>query len=105
MVTKSLLDRDNIITFAWSRILRIYPALIVVVLMTALFIGAYATTLPLIEYFSGQASGGVYRYIFDNTVGIYYGVNYSLPNVFNGSNVNATLWTLAYELQMYTVLV
>src|SRR4051794_6937510 len=40
--------------FAINRVLRIFPALIVLTLLTALVVGPIATTVPLSEYFTDQ---------------------------------------------------
>src|SRR5215217_3534443 len=40
--------------FAINRVLRIFPALMVLTIITALLVGPLATTLPLSEYFSDR---------------------------------------------------
>lgn len=50
LVAKSFADR-GLVNYTISRILRIYPALIVCILLSVVAIGPILTTLPLAEYF------------------------------------------------------
>lgn len=84
--------------FMAKRFLRIFPALIVVVIGTILF-GAILTTLPIKEYFLSQQTIDYLNNIF------LYNMQGGLPGVFMGhvhaGAVNGSLWTLAYEFTMY----
>src|SRR4051794_6094756 len=51
LVTKSFCERHSVLRFLMSRGLRIIPGLGVALLITACLVGAFATTLPLGEYF------------------------------------------------------
>lgn len=94
------LERNTIPAFLTLRILRIFPALTVEVLVSALLIGTFVTTLPLSAYFH---HGDFWRY-FLNMVG---DIHYVLPGVFTDQPspyVNLQLWTVPYELDCYAVI-
>ena len=82
------------------RFLRIFPALAVVVLVSAYVIGAVVTTLPLREYLTSPMTSG---YVKHNLV--LYPVMYNLPEVFTGNvygpAVNGSLWSLPVEVIGY----
>ena len=86
-------------TFLGFRALRIFPALIVEVTLSALVLGSILTTLPLSEYLTHPQ---FFRY-FGNMVGW---VSFLLPGVFEQSRervVNGNLWTLPSELDCYII--
>lgn len=105
LVARSLLLRGDLTDFAASRILRIYPALIVLAFLTAFVLGPIVTALPLRAYLSIKA---VYSFAFlDSIMIIPHYFRYQLPGVFTmldsrfGDTVNGSLWTLPWELWMY----
>lgn len=86
--------------FVAKRVLRLFPALIVVVVLSATVLGALVTTLPLGEYYDHPQFD---RY-FENT---FLKIHYSLPGVFADNiypvAVNGSLWSLPAEAFMYLV--
>lgn len=102
LVTRSWCDNPNIFAFLKKRILRIFPALITVVLFTALILGPIVTTLPLKEYFADTAFFNYFKNIF------LYEIYHLLPGVFQSNplntSVNASLWTLPFEFFMYCLI-
>ena len=102
LVTKSWCDNPNIFLFLKKRILRIFPALIAVVLFTALILGPIVTTLPLKEYFTNSMFFDYFKNIF------LYEIYHLLPGVFENNplneSVNASLWTLPLEFFMYCLI-
>jgi len=104
LITSSYFNRGNLVAFAWARILRIYPALIVAMLFCVLIVGILFTDLSLLEYLSHSQT---YNYFFKNII-LFFGVEYNLPGVFNDvpypGTVNGSLWTLPHEVKMYTYL-
>lgn len=87
------------VSFAFKRALRLMPALIVSLLLTALVLGAALTTLPLHDYLENP---GTKLFVINNAT---LQTNYGLPGVF-GSNVypsavNGSLWTLPLEVKAY----
>ncbi|WP_110931078.1 acyltransferase family protein [Paenibacillus bouchesdurhonensis] len=99
LITQSYLRTENFSVFLKSRVLRIFPALIFVVLLTVFVLGPAITTLPIKDYFSDIAT---YKYISNITL---YGINFNLPGVFENNVfaevVNGSLWTLQYEFTFY----
>ncbi|MFE1601521.1 acyltransferase family protein [Methylobacterium sp. ID0610] len=95
------LERNRLPAFLSLRALRIFPALTVEVLLSALVLGPFLTTLPIAQYFSDHL---FFRYIL-NAVGI---ISFRLPEVFHTNPypavVNGSLWTVPYELECYIAL-
>lgn len=88
-----------VINFLWKRIIRIFPALIVILLLTVFVLGPIATTLPINEYLQ---SSDTYRYL--KLIKLYPFVDNILPGVFENlpeKGINGSLWTLPYEVTMY----
>lgn len=86
--------------FSAKRVLRLWPPLLVVVLVTALVIGPLVSTLNLAEYFSAR---GTWGYIVHNA-GLYT-LQHRLPGVFDHNpwpwSANGAIWTLPMELTGY----
>ena len=92
--------RLSLANFIVNRGLRIVPALLVDVALSAIVLGVAFTTLPLPEYFQ---SPGFWRY-FGNVVGA---ISLKLPGVFEGNpdhSVNISLWTIPYEIGCYVLM-
>lgn len=86
--------------FLIFRVLRIFPALMVEVILSAVILGAIVTTLPLASYYTHQQ---FFSY-FLNMIGY---VHLQLPGVFTGntsSAVNINLWTLPPDFYSYLIL-
>lgn len=100
LVTGSALRTRVTSTFLAFRALRIFPALMVEVTLSALVLGACLTTLPLSAYFRDPQ---FFRY-FGNIVGW---ITFELPGVFKGNPVpgliNVNLWTLPSEFDCYLI--
>jgi peptidoglycan/LPS O-acetylase OafA/YrhL len=92
------LERNTLPAFLSLRALRIFPALAVEVVLSALILGPSVTTYSLNAYFHDPE----FRQYFLNVLG---DIHYSLPGVFTdlpaGGMVNAQLWTIPYELECY----
>lgn len=103
LVTASLLNRQSLAEFIWARVLRIYPALWVMLFITFL-VSVVVTKLPVAEFLSNYQVA-VY---FIKCATLLAGVAYDLPGVFDTnpykSAVNGSLWTMPYELRMYLML-
>jgi peptidoglycan/LPS O-acetylase OafA/YrhL len=104
LVTSSLLARRSISAFTLARVLRIYPALLAAVVLTVLAVGLHFTTLPARAFFAEHQT---WAYVARN-VTLVTGIEHVLPGSFDAnpwrSAVNASLWTLPYEIAMYFVL-
>jgi peptidoglycan/LPS O-acetylase OafA/YrhL len=103
LVTDSLKRSNSILHFIKNRVLRIYPALIVLTLLTVFVLGPTFTSLSLSDYFSNPVT---HQYIH-NVSG--FEIAFVLPGVFENNMyknaVNGSLWTIPLELQCYVVLV
>ena len=99
LVTKSFQERRTAGAYLSARCLRIFPALFVVVLLTAFLLGPLLTVLPLGEYLR---SPGVYAYLRNCSL---LHIQYDLPGLFQQNPlkgaVNGVLWTLPYEFSYY----
>ena len=104
LVTGSLLSRHSALEFFWSRLLRIYPALVMMTVLTVFVLGPVMSTLPLVGYFSSTEP---YRYLIKNST-LLHGIAYTLPGVFTHTPypnaVNGALWSMPYEIGMYLIL-
>lgn len=101
LVTGSWYNDPNAFRFAWRRVLRIWPALILVVTCTAFILGPIVTNLPVGDYFSHR---GTYDYFYILKMNIVF----VLPGVFEtnpyAQGVNGSLWTIPLEVRCYIVL-
>jgi peptidoglycan/LPS O-acetylase OafA/YrhL len=106
LVTRSLLGHNDILDYILARALRIYPALIVLVLLTVFVLGPLTTTLALDDYFNTRS---VYGYlVYDSVALSLFHTRFELPGVFENlpyaGIVNGSLWNLPWEMLMYGLL-
>ncbi len=97
LISKSWYSDPSLYRFAARRIVRIFPALVCVVLVSVFVLGPLATHRELGEYFYDNQT---IRY-FENIV---LRIRYRLPGVFENNHrpgVNGSLWTLPVEAIMY----
>jgi len=98
LIALSWLSDPNIGRFMLRRLLRLIPALAVVVLLSALVMGPLLTTLSFKQYFSNPLT-----YFYLKNIALY--INYSLPGLFENNvypgAVNGSLWSLPAEFAMY----
>ena len=91
-------QRLNIGNFFVNRGLRILPALLVEISLSAIILGCIFTTYATSQYFSQP---GFFMY-FLNVFGL---IHYRLPGVFETNThaqiVNGSLWTVPYEMMCY----
>lgn len=100
LIVKSWDSTPHARTFLMKRSLRIFPALIVVVLVSAFILGPLFSTLTVREYFAQPLTWGYLKNIILKPVFILPGVleHSRVPGVVNGS-----LWSLPVEFFMYLV--
>lgn len=101
LVAGSLLRTKTLVMFLGLRGIRIFPALGMECLLSALILGPIFTTYSLTQYYSDPLFA---RYFF-NIIGH---VQFVLPGVFLDNPapgaVNAQLWTVPFELACYVAL-
>lgn len=99
-ITKSWLSDQHPGRYAVKRLFRIYPALIVLVLLSIFVLGPIMTSIPAGEYFS---NANTWAYLKNLALSPVYG----LPGVFTENAypnaVNGSLWTIPVELSIYVV--
>jgi peptidoglycan/LPS O-acetylase OafA/YrhL len=97
--------------FLISRAFRIYPALIVCVVLCVVM-GAFVTTSSLSDYFAPPGVGfngrnTPFSFVWRDAT-LFFGLDYSLPGVFKSSlgttEVISPLWTLPQEAKLYIYL-
>lgn len=97
----SSLEKNSLSVFVLHRVIRIYPALALEVMLSALILGPMITELPLREYFSDSV---FWSYLLNATGYIHY----YLPGVFLDNPargyVNIQLWTVPLELRCYVAI-
>lgn len=98
LIAKSWLNDPRPSHFLRKRALRIFPALLVVVILTVFLLGPGFTSLAPGEYF---ADSNTWRYLAT----AFLWIQYKLPGVFTGLDypevVNGSLWTLPVEVLLY----
>ena len=104
LVTSSLMNRQHLIEYVFARVLRIYPALLVMQLLTVFGLGLFLTTLPWPSYLFSYHT---MKFWIKDSI-LIDGLVQTLPGVFQTNplnhNVNSPLWTLPYELGLYGIL-
>jgi peptidoglycan/LPS O-acetylase OafA/YrhL len=102
LIANSYARKKSNIDFILSRILRIFPGLLVAVLFSALVIGWGVTTASSKVFFSHPE---LLNFIINNTLLVVGNIRYSLIGVFENNPhpnaINGSLWTLPYEIKMY----
>jgi len=100
LVSKSLQNSKSLSSFFIKRLLRIYPALIVAVILTVFVIGPIFSQANIQAYFSD------YKTWFYLTTISGFRIQYYLPELFTTESffiksVNASLWSISLELKLY----
>ncbi|HFV9294932.1 TPA: acyltransferase family protein [Serratia fonticola] len=98
LVTNSILSNGKIFNYIGSRFFRVYPAYAATIIITALLICPWLSTLSFIDYFSSK---DVWLYVLRT---IKLDVQYTLPGVFEKNSINAvngSLWTIPMEIKAY----
>ena len=102
LVTISLERSPNLLEFARRRVLRIYPGLITICLLSVLLLGPLMTTAPQSTYWRHSQT---WDYL--QTASAWF-IQFPLPAVFadnpHPAAVNGSLWSLPYEISCYLVL-
>ncbi len=101
-IAKSFDRRASILDFCVARISRLYPALIVVVVLTVIILGVAFSSLSISDFFSHREA---WTYVPRNLTLRFNQA--TLPGVFDhnpyGNGINGSLWTLFYEVSCYVM--
>jgi peptidoglycan/LPS O-acetylase OafA/YrhL len=101
LVSRSWALQPETGVFLAKRLLRLMPALIVIVVLTSYVLGPLETTLPLARYLSASTP---HTYTVYNVL---LHARYGLPGVFENvpyhAVVNGSLWTLSIEAKCYVL--
>ncbi len=99
LIAKSFDRSRNLGHFLKARALRLYPGLLVALLLSVIAIQFLAGTLPNQQFFLNSST---YSYIKNNLL---FNTQFDLPGIFLNNpfpgSVNGSLWTLRYEVAMY----
>lgn len=99
VVTNSLLSKRDVAQFVMARFFRIWPGLLVVIVLCAMVLGPLLTVLPPGAYWTEPQT---WRYVTYNLLLV---PQYALPGVFAGNPhanvVNGSLWTIVLEVGAY----
>lgn len=88
--------------FVWNRVLRIWPGLIAMLVLSVTALGLWFSTLTVQQFFTANQT---WAYLLGNFS--IMAVRYELPGVFADNPikaVNGSLWTLRYEITCYAAL-
>lgn len=103
LVTGSYLRHPHLLRFVGARVLRIYPAYVICLVLSLLATGLWFTRLSPAEFFATREA---WSYLFHN-LGL-TGLRYTLPGAYDASGypgvVNGSLWSLALEARLYLYL-
>jgi peptidoglycan/LPS O-acetylase OafA/YrhL len=102
LIFQSLQRSETLIEYYWKRILRLFPGLALVLIITILFVyGVYDQT-----YGSYWTNESVWAY-FKNNI-LLFQIQYSIPGVFENNPypnaINGSLWTIPFEFSLYILL-
>lgn len=101
LIFQSLERSKTIISYLWKRVLRLFPALLFVLVLTLILAPiVYENSIP---YFKNV---DVYTYLPRNL--FLYDLQYNIIGVFDNnpypSAINGSLWTICYEFTLYLLL-
>lgn len=96
LIAASVQSGKGVSYFIASRVLRVYPGLIVCILLSVVFLGTLFS--KNFDFFSPQ----VWRYVWVNGTAI--NTEYFIPGIFSDrpdKAINGSLWSIPVELRMY----
>lgn len=102
LITHSYINSRSFSDYIIRRILRIFPGLIVVILISCFVLGPLVSSFGILDYFSLSQT---YNYLGNIFM---FPIVYVLPGVFENniypSAVNGSIWTLPYEFICYLLI-
>lgn len=105
MITQSIINSKNNKEFFIKRIIRIFPSLIVMLLLTIFILGPLVYNGNVTDYFRNST---VWKYLFNN-INLFGNTAYNIEGVFTNNPyafaINGSLWSLKHEFIAYIVLI
>lgn len=99
LVSASFAHSGSLCNYLKKRALRLFPALLLVLLFSTFVLGPIFTTLPLGEYIRSSETRQYLKSFF------LYPVYWNLPGVFTenvySASVNGAIWTIPYQFGLY----
>lgn len=103
LVTGSLFRSNSFTRYLWARVIRIYPGLIVMLILLIVFMSSMSS-VSLKAYLTSRETLSL---ILHNAT-LIWDIRYTLPGVFSDNlyprAVNGSLWTLTYEVRFYLLI-
>jgi peptidoglycan/LPS O-acetylase OafA/YrhL len=101
LVSQSLDRRKDAKSFVLARFFRIWPGLLVALLLTVFGLALWFNTMSVAEFLSDKVT---WHHVTKNIV-LIFGVHYHLPGAFDTNPlphiINGSLWTLPAEIRSY----
>lgn len=108
LITRSLLNAKSISNYFMNRIYRIFPGLLVNLIVISMIIIPITCRVDIMEYFFNDISNGPIKFILSNGLLGIFSEQATIHQVFSGNvhpgAVNGSLWTLRYEFALYLIL-
>ena len=108
LITRSLLSSKSISSYFMNRIYRIFPGLLVNLVVVSMIILPIVCKVNIVEYFFKDFNGGPVKFILSNGLLNIFSEQAFIHHVLSGNpfsgTVNASLWTLRYEFALYLIL-
>jgi peptidoglycan/LPS O-acetylase OafA/YrhL len=100
LISRSMVERGDLVAFAWARVLRLVPALLVMSLVLAFVLGPFVTSLSPAAYFTDPRT-----WLFAPEAVTFFNSHPNLPDAFENSLMandhTGVLWTLRWEALAY----
>lgn len=103
LITQSILNTTSILNFIWKRVIRIFPALWVMVLISVFIFGPLISKDSINTYVTNYSN-----YDFLKNLFLFIPNNFKIPSIFEYNPIgtfNGCLWTIGYEVFFYLLLV
>jgi len=104
LVTRAYYSKSSIKSFLWARVLRIYPGIVVAILLIVFILAPLLSSIELDQLFS---QGETWRFLRKNVL-LNSSIVYQIPGVFSENPypnaVVSSIWTLPHQLKAYLYL-
>ena len=105
MIYPSLIRSKTILEYVFKRIIRIYPAYLILITLTLLIFGPMLTSLNYFDFIKNPITINYFKL----NVNLLSPIQFILPDVFTDNPypnaVNGSLWTIPYEFLFYFLII